>query len=162
MSASVNSARNTSIWETLGSYVNDNIVTTEVESFTGPYLYSDYACIETQNGEQVQTTTLNELSKKPVIGILAGITRVAFAIIHSAIHLVQALFTQEKGHLYHAAKGGCEIVRGLIDSIPILGRFIAANKYSPISGYATGNWTIMKIYNPAKPDLLDRVLSAMT
>ncbi len=140
------------------------VVATDVESFTGPYLYSDYAfyiSASTTQGRE-QTTILNEISKAPFIGILAAITRIALAIVHIIVHSIQGLVSQEKGHFYHAAKGVCEIYRGLIDAIPIFGRIYSVCKYSSISGDTDNrgildHWTIMKIYNPNKPDLVDEV-----
>lgn len=149
------------------------VIATDVESFTGPYLYSDYAHLELDtsthpelhnlmrsiNGRlyKEHTTTLNNLSKLPVIGILAAITRVALACIHIVIHSAQALIFQEKGHLYHAAKGVCEIYRGLVDAIPIVGRLYSICKYSHTAPEYSKHWTILKIYNPNKPDLVDEL-----
>jgi hypothetical protein len=59
--------------------------------------------------------------------------------------LLAALFTFEKGHLYHAAKGSCEFLRELIESLPFIGRKFAC--YCVIYG----DWWIIKIYNPNKP-----------
>ncbi len=149
------------------------VVATEVESFTGPYLYSDYAFSEFDTASYPalhnvlrgfdwkmgveHTTKLNELSTVPFIGILAAIARVAFACIHIAIHSAQALIFQEKGHLYHAAKGVCEIYRGLVDAIPVIGRIYSMCKYSHTGPEYSTHWTIMKIYNPSKPDLVDEL-----
>ncbi len=125
---------------------------TNVESFTGEYLYSDFAV-----GKGEKDTTLNSLTQVPVVGIVAGVARVALGVIHTIGHLLAALFTLKKGHLFHAAKGACEILRGIIESIPIIGR-IFANLCNASYDADEGNrsWWIIKIYNPEKPDGLDQ------
>ena len=115
--------------------------------------------------------TLNSLAKLPFIGIVAGVSRMALAVIHSIGHGVAYLITKDKGHLYHAAKGGCEFLRGLIEALPIIGR-IFANLYAPkaihyskyemldwdnntsLGGDRT--WWMIKMYDPNSPDNLDR------
>ncbi len=92
---------------------------------------------------------LNDMSKISVVGIFAGITRVALAAIHTVGHLFAALFTFNQGHLYHAAKGGCEMLKGTIEAIPFVGRKFA-RAYTE-----HGLWWIIKIYNPENPDSLD-------
>lgn len=95
-------------------------------------------------------TVLNSWAKIPILGRLAGITRMALAVIHTVGHLLCAVFTLSKGHCFHAAKGACEFLRGAIETIPIVGLFFA-DIYSE-----TGLWWMIKIYNPAQPDTLDR------
>lgn len=129
---------------------------TTTESLTGDYLYSDFA---TKYGAAEKDTTLNTLVKIPFIGNVAGICRVALGIIHTIGHLIAALVTWDKGHLFHAAKGCCEIIRGLIETLPIIGR-IFANLYNsrPVwdpQGEGARSWWMIKIYNPNKPDGLD-------
>lgn len=133
--------------------LNGFVVQTDVESWTGKALYSDFAM-----GKANKDTPLNRVIKIPVIGIVGGLARVALGIIHTVGHLFLALVTRKKGHLFHAAKGGCEILRGLIEAMPGLGRLFAY-KYNP--SYAsrrlgTRSWWIIKIYNPKKPDGLDQ------
>jgi len=127
---------------------------TNVESFTGKYLYSDFA-----TGKAEKDTTLNTLVKIPFVGIVAGVARVALGLIHSIGHLLAALVTFKKGHLFHASKGVCEILRGVIESIPLIGR-IFANSYNsaPLCDFEEGgrSWWMIKIYNPDKPDGLDQ------
>lgn len=126
---------------------------TDVESFTGKYLYSDFA-----TGKAEKDCTLNTLVKIPFVGIAAGVARVALGIIHTVGHLLGALFTFKKGHLFHASKGACEILRGVIESLPIIGR-IFANTYNFVPFYdpdGVRTWWMIKIYNPNKPDGLDQ------
>ncbi len=140
------------------------VVETNAQSWTGKVLYSDFYFKGDEIGpeELVQDPFLNRAARTLIVGIAAGIIRSALAVIHTVGHLFAALVTRDKGHLYHAAKGCCEFVRGLIEAIPIAGR-IFANSYSGIpaawmSSYYTGthSWWILKIYNPQKPDLLDQ------
>lgn len=130
------------------------VIETNVESFTGKYLYSDFA-----TGKAEKNSTLNSLVKIPVIGIAAGIARIALGIIHTFGHVLAALFTFKQGHLFHASKGLCEILRGVIETIPIVGR-IFANSYNSRPIYdpfenGSRSWWMIKIYNPENPDGLD-------
>ena len=84
-----------------------------------------------------------------MIGIAAGITRMVLSVIHIIGHLLMACITWDKGHCYHAAKGGCEFLRGLIESIPFAGRAFARIYFNH------GIWWMIKIYNPDEPDSLD-------
>lgn len=132
------------------------VLETTTESWTGEYLYSDFA---TCYGTAEKNSALNTCAKIPFLGIVAGICRVALGIIHTLAHLLAALITQDKGHLFHAAKGCCEILRGLIEALPIIGR-IFANLYNstPLwdpNGRGTRCWWMIKIYNPGQPDGLD-------
>jgi hypothetical protein len=131
------------------------VVETDVESLTGKYLYSDFA-----TGKGKKDSTLNTLTKIPFVGIIAGVARVGLGIIHTIGHLFAALFTLQKGHLFHASKGTCEILRGIIETVPIIGR-IFANFYNstPVyDPYGEGGraWWMIKIYNPKNPDGLDK------
>lgn len=133
------------------------VVESTVKSYTGNFLYSDYATVRGN-----KNSVLNTCAKIPIIGIFAGITRIAIGIIHTIGHLFAALITQNKGHLFHAAKGACEILRGVIETTPILGR-IFANLYNsspPLytEGWEEGgrSWWMIKMYNPEKPDGLDK------
>lgn len=144
------------------------VVETTTSSWTGRYLYSDF-CFEGSHvrrsnvGEVVLDSTLNEFSRVPFIGILAGVARITLAVIHIFIHLSCAIFTLDKGHLYHAGKGVCEGIRGIVEASPIIGR-VFANVYSSEppgwtvqhhEGY-TYSWWMVKIYNPQQPDALDK------
>lgn len=140
---------------------NGVVVETRTESWTGPYLYSDYASSNAAwDSDAHKDTTLNNIVRIPVLGILGGIIRMALSIIHTIGHLVAAVVTGDKGHLYHAAKGGCEFIRGAIETLPGIGRIFAFtydNPYACNSPYPTRSWWIIKIYNPEKPDGVDEV-----
>jgi hypothetical protein len=132
------------------------VVETKAKSLMGPLFYSDKSYEESfdcYGNTFISQPWLNDLAKYPVIGIAAGVMRMALAIIHSIGHLLAALITFDKGHCFHAAKGGCEFLRGLIEAIPLVGRAFA-NFYSRY-----GNWWILKIYNPNAPDSLDHHLN---
>lgn len=124
------------------------VVETNVPALMGSWFYSDRMYDPTPTSIEIQTP-LNKLSTVKIIGIAAGITRMALAVIHSIGHLFAALITFKKGHAWHAAKGACEFLRGFIEAIPFIGRRFA-NFY-----YREGDWWIIKIYNPEKPDTLD-------
>lgn len=126
------------------------VVETTTESWSGKYCYSDVCFSQAKNYYQ---HPLNELSRFFVIGMVAGVMRVAIAVFHILNHLFAALRTFDKGHLVHVAKGGCEVLRGLIEAIPVIGRLFA-------HAYCNGwNWWIIKIYNPNQPDSLDEYQS---
>ncbi len=127
---------------------------TDVESWTGQYLYSDFA-----TGKAEKDTTLNTLVKIPFIGIAAAIGKVVLLVFHTLGHLCLALVTLKKGHLFHAAKGACEILRGGIEIIPIVGRIFtnaynSTPRFDPL-GMGGRSWWMIKVYNPQKPDGLD-------
>lgn len=133
------------------------VVATDVESWTGPYLYGDCATVINRVGLlEHQTNSLNKLSRIPLVGIIASIGRVVLAVLHIIGHAFLALVTQNKGHLYHAAKGMVEIKSGLLDAVPILGRLRAYVAYHDGSHFSpTSHWDCIKIYNPNNPDLVD-------
>jgi hypothetical protein len=139
------------------------IVETDVNSWTGPYLYSDFAYQQNQQNvpSVVMDSTLNKWARQPIIGIIAGIARMALAIIHTIGHLLAAGVTLQQGHLYHALKGCCEFLRGVIEATPIVGR-VFSHYYSsiPANGNAERSWWIMKIFNPQHPDALDQIMHA--
>ena len=148
---------------TISNLLQGIVVETTTKSLTGPFFYSDKTYVgeyEARLGnwdsvDQVPfywrfQSPLNELSRIPVIGIAAGITRMALAVIHTIGHLFAALLTWNKGHCYHTAKGCCEFLRGFIESLPIAGRLFAQHYFNH------GDWWIIKIYNPKDPDALDR------
>lgn len=141
--------------------LNGMVVETTAESWTGEYLYSDYA---TLYGAAEKDSFLNKWAKIPMLGIFVGITRIALGIIHTIGHLISYLYTQNRGHLFHAAKGCCEILRGFIEATPLIGR-VFANLYNPnillvewdpADGNGARSWWMLKIYNPDKPDGLDK------
>lgn len=134
-------------------------IVVETRTQAGPtecFLYSDkyYRDEDPRNDNVTVVCTPSDvlicLSTIPILGIAAGVTRMALAVIHSLGHLFAALVTFDKGHCVHAAKGGCEFLRGLIEATPIVGRQFARNYV------AHGDWWMIKIYNPDYPDTLDR------
>ncbi|NDB84622.1 MAG: hypothetical protein EB127_18250 [Alphaproteobacteria bacterium] len=140
------------------------VYTTRVTSFTGPWLYSDWGYrIDDFQQKEKQDTKLNRFARIPMVGIVAGIVRIALGVIHTIGHLLAALVNLDKGHLLHAGKGGCELLRGIIESIPIIGR-IFANAYSPDidmyyasskdQRYCHSLW-LMKIKDPQNLDIVD-------
>lgn len=125
------------------------VVETKTGTLLGPCFYSDKMHETHWLNSVPPQPALNEFAMIPVVGIAAGIVRMAFAIIHIVGHLFAALFTLNKGHCFHAAKGGCEFLRGFIEAIPFAGRMFAQQYYRH------GEWWIIKIYNPDSPDTLD-------
>lgn len=135
------------------------VVESRTKSWTGDLFYSDKSFprerVRNEDCDPHEVATivihlpgLNDLSRVPVIGIAAGVTRMALAVIHTLGHTFAALVTFDKGHCYHAAKGACEFLRGSIEAIPFAGRAFSES-------YKDGLWWILKIYNPDAPDSLD-------
>lgn len=155
------------------------VVETDVESFTGKYLYSDMyfeagKLIKENDSYKIEKKAkahyhgiLNRLVKYPIIGIVAGICRFALSIIHVLGHTLAAIVTQKKGHLYHASKGILEMQRSIVESIPLFGRIFAYTyNYEPgkndivnetLHMYESNqdHWWFMKIYNPQNADKID-------
>ncbi len=124
------------------------VVETNTKSLTGPLFYSDKMHDEFQSFT-VQHHLLDYLATVPILGVVAGVIRVVLSLFHIIAHTVLAICTRDKGHGYHVAKGACEFLRGLIQSIPIVGHKFTRwyNQH--------GEWWIIKIYNPDAPDSLD-------
>jgi hypothetical protein len=129
------------------------VVQTDKKSWTGKYIYSDFYYNYDGIDDTVlfqdtyyrhlddlgfvdqfpwmgtfaicQSSTLNSMAKVPILGMAAGVIRSALSVIHILGHLLAAFAKQEKGHVYHALKGGCEFIRGIIESIPIIGRIFS-------------------------------------
>lgn len=146
-----------------GSVFGAFVVKTDVNSITAPYLYSDYCYKVAPNSEPlIQDPLLNQWARIPLIGIIAGLARKTLALIHIAGHLACAVATLEKGHLFHALKGGCEFVRGHIESLFLIGRIFSwvfstpPNYWNKEHYTGSQSWWIVKIFNPNSPDDLDR------
>ncbi len=137
----------------VGDLLRGSVVETTRKSWTGPLFYSDAKSVHDTSftTDSPELTTLNLLALYPIVGIAAGVLRMILATIHCIGHLLLAAFLKHnKGHLYHAAKGGCEFLRGFIEALPIAGR-IFSWYYCQNKGY----WWMIKIYNPQNPDYLD-------
>lgn len=135
---------------------------TDRKSITGSYLYSDQVvCPTCVSG----TKGLNALSQVPILGNIAGVYRCALAAIHILGHTIAAFVTLDSGHLKHVAKGFTELLRGIIDVIPVIGQ-IFENCYSPsifnsncashICEDHMAQFFIIKIINPKELDDVDR------
>lgn len=127
-------------------FLHGIVFETTTQSLLGSWLYSDRRC----DGEESEPHPfLNRWAQIPVLGRLAGLTRMALAIVHILGHLFCGLITWKKGHFSHALKGTCEFVKGWIELIPFVGYFFAQT-------YAKeGYYWMVKIYHPLNPDSLD-------
>lgn len=141
------------------------IVQSTTESITGPYLYShnrhmngedcDYLLnVTPQKKEDVEYETfLNKFTKVPILGSIGGIVRIALSVFHTMGHACAYAITGDKGHKYHAIAGLCHLLRGLIETTPVIGQ-IFANTY----GSGSRSWWMIKMYNPNKPDNFDKLI----
>lgn len=94
---------------------------TNTQSYTGQILYSDCLDIHNLQKDETHRPFLNKLAIIPVVESLAGVARFVLSIIHMIGHTLAALLTWNKEHFYHVVKGAAELVRGIIEMIPIIG-----------------------------------------
>lgn len=152
-------------------------VTTNCDSFTGRFIYSDCYSHRKLSITPPGLSRLSFPSKKhvypilnwialvPIIGGVAGIVRFVLAIFHTIGHLFAALLTWNKGHLAHSLKGCSEMLRGVIETIPIAGQFFAWAHvdidrflvFEHVQHFAS--FFLMKLYNPKKIDAVDAVFA---
>lgn len=144
----------------------------ECPSITGKWLYSDYYCGIHNHDSENKIPFLNNWATYPVVGMAAGVARCGLAIIHTVGHLFAALITWNPDHLPHVVKGCAEFGRGIIESIPIIGRIfaIAMTSAGPIpSWFVFGcpccrglkelySFFLIKIYDPNNLDGIDRAV----
>ncbi len=107
-------------------------LTSKTTSWTGPYLYQPNATQLVKDAQQGfdkaifnKGNILAVGAQVPCIGSLAGVTRMALAVIHCIGHLVAAAMTCDSGHLYHTLRGTISFAQGAIESIPFIGRIFA-------------------------------------
>ena len=96
------------------------------DSYLGDgFLYSDGRCYK--------EPSLNKWAEIPIIGSFAGALRVALAICHIAIHLFsfsKDFFTYgdfsraSLAHGAHIIKGFAEMLRGVLEVLPVLGNLL--------------------------------------
>lgn len=142
------------------------------ESLTGKLLYSDtyiqFPKADSQEKMKMQMPLLNKLAAMPFIGHFSGIFRSLFAVVHIAVHLVLALFYWEREHLAHVVKGCAEFVRGIIETLPFVGRLFAWTYGPPAfplkflnskraKSEEEARCFLVKITNPDKLDKLDEI-----
>lgn len=70
-----------------------------------------------------QTCTWNKLGYTPLVSTITGCARALLGTIHTIVHLTLALFdaVNRNYHLQEVRFGGCHIVRGVAEMVPILG-----------------------------------------
>ncbi|KKK67694.1 hypothetical protein LCGC14_2951500 [marine sediment metagenome] len=125
------------------------VIETKLPSWSGKILYSDTEH-DLLGRLQVEYSDLDHIASVPIVGVVAGITRVALAVLHMVNHTFALIFTLDSRHCIHLAKGGCEFLKGLIQSIPIAGHLFTRSWMKN-----KGEWWIIKIYNPNDSDTLD-------
>lgn len=142
---------------------------TTCSSITGKVLYSDtYVSRYFEEDTIEDIPLLNRVTAIPVIGHLGALLRIVLSILHMIGHSLAAVIFRDSGHLAHVAKGGAELLRGIIEFIPIGGRIF-------VWGYDTrdcstglvpqyfkvevGRYFLIKIYNPNEPDRVDQYLT---
>ncbi len=151
------------------------VLSSTCSSFTGKFLYSDtYAKVSGWVDGSIEdciieekTSTLNKLAAIPFIGSVSGALRVCLACIHMVGHLFAALLFQNWGHIAHVVKGGAELLRGVIEVIPVVGNifsifynqpnFLLIGQQSSCQGghVEAYSFFLVKIRNPNKLDQID-------
>lgn len=139
---------------------SDKFHTTDTQGFLGGLIYSDTYSHEDPRANQ--RSFLNKWAAIPILGCLAGVARVALAIVHIIGHLLAAipdyLIFKDTNHLCHAAKGSTELLRGCIETMPIIGNVFVWLYDAPsfcTNGDFEYSFFIIKIYNPNNPDPID-------
>lgn len=146
---------------------------TSVSSITGSLFYSDQiwkSCRSCQGlCENLGVPFLNQLANVPIIGRITGLVRIILAPIHIVGHLIASLVTRNVEHLCHVLKGLTELLRGILEIIPIIGE-IFSWCYNPslincdLSHRNDTDWVkhsnffLVKIYNPDQPDQIDEMM----
>ncbi len=125
--------------------------------WTGKYIYSDCAY---SGNDWIHDTPLNKASRIPLINTIAGIVRMALAVIHCLYHATLHIVTKKMGHRYHALKGVCEMSRATTEGLPFIGWFFASDLDS--LGGSGMKITGIKMYNPDNPDGVDRYMNNWT
>jgi hypothetical protein len=125
------------------------VVETKLHTFvTGNILYCDY--VEDPYSRSTRINSLIDLAAAvPILNIFAGITRIVLASLHIIVQSLALVFTFDRRYIVHIAKGGCEILKGLIQATPFVG-----HKFTRF-WFDNGYWWMIKIYNPDKPDYFD-------
>jgi len=116
------------------------ILQTNITSYSGNFIYSDRSWSidpkpKTTDFELKvhKTTLLNQVACMPCFSLFSSIVRIVAAVFHTLAHLTLAAIYRNKEHCYHALKGCCTILEGLIEMTPIAG-LVYVWKTSPPSG----------------------------
>lgn len=138
-------------------------LTTKAQSLTGPLFYSDQWWDFGYGNDADNVPFLNSFANVPILGRIAGVVRLVLALIHAVGHSFAAIFISSE-HLKHVAKGGTELLRGVIESIPVVGEIFSwcynpnmiKDFLNPKEFKPEWNFFLIKITNPDAPDLIDR------
>lgn len=90
-----------------------------------PDIYTISVKDSTRSHLESRTCTLNKLGYCPGIGTITGCGRTLLGIVHSIVHLTSAIFDSKNRakHLKEAKLGSKNIVRGLVEMIPVIGTY---------------------------------------
>lgn len=140
------------------------VLKTNVTSVTGNLFYSDQNWMNCR-GAADGVPFLNKLANVPIIGRIAGLIRIILAAIHIVGHLIASLVTRNVEHLYHVLKGLTELLRGILEIIPLVGEIFSWCYNPPLcvdnlshacdEDYCRlyDNFFLVKIYNPDQPEM---------
>lgn len=134
----------------LCNLVRGVVIENTLHSWTGDLLYSDTG-YEEMCSVYPQHSLLDYLASKHLIGVVGGVIRVALAALHVLGHTLAFPITLDTRHFAHIAKGSSELLKGIIQSIPIIGSYFSRAWINDWKG----SWWMIKIYNPNHPDSLD-------
>ncbi len=144
---------------------------TSVTSVTGNLCYSHQVYKPCQSSwDQSTVPFLNKLSNVFLIGRVAGVFRAIIVAIHITAHLLASVATRKLGHLCHVAAGFAELLRSIIEMIPIIGEIFSwiynpailvfmPSHYCDDSCAGNANFFLIKVCNPEDQDSVDRAFA---
>src|ERR1700722_18020208 len=87
-----------------------------------PDIMTFVACTSLRTDISSGVCTLNKLGYIPGVSTITGLGRSLLGIVHTIAHLACAIFSKNQSdHLQEAGLGLKNIVRGVIEAIPIIG-----------------------------------------
>lgn len=100
-----------------GNVLSGSIQHPDIYTLLDPSPYAEMPKPDTRSA------MLNILGYVPVISTISGCCRVLLGIIHTIVHLVAAIFkaSHRKDHLQEALLGVRNIVRGIVEMVPVVG-----------------------------------------
>ncbi len=77
---------------------------------------------ENRSSTVSSTCKLNISGYIPVVSTITGLGRALLGVVHTIVHLVSAIFSQNREHhLQEASLGAKNIGRGFVEAIPVIG-----------------------------------------
>nr|MBA2729050.1 hypothetical protein [Parachlamydiaceae bacterium] len=95
----------------------------------------------TSTSTDSSNTKLNLLGYIPAVSTISGLARALLGVVHTIVHLACSIFSDHREHhLQEALLGAKNIVRGLVEAVPIIGNItmfvvdiLRVNKYEKMA-----------------------------